>query len=144
MMTTTETPRDRPVPLDRLAVTGIQVVAHHGVLAEERRDGQLFLADLVLHLDTAPAALSDDLHDTVDYGSLVDRVAAAMASDPVDLIETLAQRLADICLQDARVVRAEVSVHKPGAPIAATFGDVHLTITRSRAGGDHDPERSHA
>jgi dihydroneopterin aldolase len=132
--------------LDRLAVTGIEAFGHHGVLAAERRDGQVFVADLVLLLDTRRAADSDDLQDTVDYGTLVLNVKKAIESDPVDLIETLAQRLADICLEDPRVRRAEVTLHKPGAPIDATFTDVTLTITRSSThprtrsgtGDDHD------
>jgi dihydroneopterin aldolase len=119
--------------LDQLAVRGIEAVGHHGVFDFERRDGQVFRVDLVLGLDTRPAAASDDLADTVDYGSLVDRVKTAIESDPVDLIERLAQRIADLCLADDRVARAEVTVHKPEAPIAATFSDVALTITRSRA-----------
>jgi dihydroneopterin aldolase len=120
-------------PLDRLAVTGIEAYGHHGVLAAERRDGQLFSADVVLGLDTRRAAGSDDLQDTVDYGTLVLKVKQAIESDPVDLIETLAQRLADICLEDPRVRRAEVTLHKPGAPIEATFSDVTLTIIRTSA-----------
>ncbi len=119
-------------PPDRLSVTGIEVVGHHGVFDFERRAGQLFRVDLVLGLDTAPAAASDDLSDTVHYGELVDEVKAAVASDPVDLIETLAQRIADVCLKDDRVQWTEVTLHKPEAPIAATFADVALTITRSR------------
>ena len=118
--------------LDQLAVRGIEAVGHHGVFDFERQDGQVFRVDLVLGLDTRPAAASDDLADTVDYGSLVDRVKAAIESDPVDLIERLAQRIADLCLADDRVACAEVTVHKPEAPIAATFSDVALTITRSR------------
>jgi dihydroneopterin aldolase len=72
------------------------------------------------------------LQDTVDYGTLVSRVRSAIESDPVDLIESLAQRLADVCLEDPRVRRVEVTVHKPGAPIEATFADVTLTISRTR------------
>jgi dihydroneopterin aldolase len=117
---------------DRLAVHGIEAVGHHGVFDFERRDGQVFRVDLVLGLDTRPAARSDDLADTVDYGTLADRVRAAIEDDPVDLIEKLAQRIADLCLADERVSCAEVTVHKPEAPIAATFSDVALTITRSR------------
>ena len=117
---------------DALAIRGIEAVGHHGVFAFERRDGQVFRVDLVLGLDTRPAARSDDLQDTVDYGSLVTAVKRAVESDPVDLIETLAQRIADICLQDSRVEWTEVTVHKPDAPIEATFSDVALTISRSR------------
>jgi dihydroneopterin aldolase len=88
----------------------------------------------VLGLDISAAASSDDLRDTVDYGSLVAAVKAAVEKDPVDLIETLVVRIADVCLLDARVEWARVTVHKPDAPIEATFSDVALTITRTREG----------
>lgn len=119
--------------MDELAVTGIECFAHHGVFEHERREGQTFVVDLTLGLDVRRAAASDDLHDTVDYGSLVGQVKAAVESDPVDLIETLAERISGVCLLDDRVEWARVTVHKPGAPIAATFADVTLTITRPTA-----------
>lgn len=118
---------------DEIAVSGIECWGHHGVLDFERREGQAFVIDLALGVDTAPAAASDDLRDTVDYGSLVAAVKAAVEHDPVDLIETLAQRIADVCLTDARVQWARVTVHKPDAPVDATFADVTLTITRRAA-----------
>jgi dihydroneopterin aldolase len=117
---------------DRLRVSGIEVFGRHGVLDFERRDGQTFVIDLELGLDTREAARSDDLSDTVDYGMLVTQVKQAVESDPVDLIEKLAQRIAEVCLADERVLWTEVTVHKPEAPIEATFSDVTLTITRSR------------
>jgi len=119
---------------DRLAVLGIEAFGHHGVFGFERRDGQVFRADLVLGIDTREAARTDDLQHTVDYGSLVAKVKNAIESDPVDLIETLAQRIADVCLADPRVQWTEVTVHKPDAPVEATFSDVTLTITRTRSG----------
>ena len=119
-------------PVDRLAIRGIEVFAHHGVFDFERREGQKFVIDLVLGVQTAPAAASDDLKDTVDYGSVVARVVEAATSEPVDLIETLAQRVADVVLREPRVEWVDVTLHKPNAPIAATFDDVALTITRSR------------
>ena len=127
-------PTDRPTawPTDRLSVTGIEAFGHHGVFDHERRDGQVFRVDLVLGLDTTAAAVSDDLADTVDYGGLVGRVRTAVETDPVDLIETLAQRIAEVCLTDERVQWTEVTVHKPHAPIDATFTDVALTISRRR------------
>lgn len=118
---------------DELAVTGIVCFGHHGVFDFERRQGQEFVVDLVLGVATASAAASDDLHDTVDYGSLVAKVKASVERDPVDLIETLAHRIADVCLLDVRVEWARVTVHKPGAPIDATFSDVALTITRRQS-----------
>jgi len=113
-------------------VRGIEVFAHHGVFDFERREGQRFSVDLVLGMDTRPAARSDDLRDTVDYGTLVMSVKDAIETEPVDLVETLAQRIADICLKNGRVQWTEVTVHKPEAPIQATFSDVALTIFRSR------------
>jgi len=115
---------------DTLGISGIECYGHHGVFDFERRDGQVFVIDLTLGLDTRPAAASDDLRDTVDYGSLVAAVKAAVERDPVDLIETLAARIADLCVSDLRVEWARVTVHKPDAPIDATYSDVALTITR--------------
>lgn len=117
---------------DELSVLGIECWGHHGVFDHERRDGQRFLVDLTLGVDTTPAAASDDLHDTVDYGSLVGDVVAVVQGEPVDLIETLAQRIADTCLLDPRVEWTRVTVHKPDAPIPTPFADVQLTITRHR------------
>ena len=116
--------------MDELTITGIECRGHHGVFEHERREGQRFVIDLTLGLDTRAAAASDDLQETVDYGSLVAQVKAAVESDPVDLIERLATRVADVCLIDRRVEWARVTVHKPEAPIATVFADVALTIRR--------------
>jgi len=115
---------------DELAILGLECQGFHGVFDFERREGQTFVIDLVLGVDTRPAAASDDLRDTVDYGSLSTKVKASVERDPVDLIETLAQRIADLCLLESRVEWVRVTVHKPDAPIDATFHDVALTITR--------------
>ena len=131
-----ETGAGRP-PQDELSITGIECFAHHGVFDFEKREGQTFVVDLVLGIDTRPAAASDDLVDTVNYGTLVADVKAAVERDPVDLIETVAQRITDVCLLDSRVEWARVTLHKPDAPIDATYSDVALTITRTR-GNAHD------
>jgi dihydroneopterin aldolase len=117
---------------DELALTGLECWGHHGVFDHERRDGQRFVIDLVLGLDTAAAAATDDLSATVDYGSLALAVKAAVEKDPVDLIETLAERIAQVCLLETRVEWVRVTVHKPDAPIEAMFADVALTIARSK------------
>ena len=119
--------------MDELALTGLVCWGHHGVFEHERRDGQRFVVDLVLGIVTASAAASDDLSETVDYGSLALAVKAAVETDPVDLIETLAQRIAEVCLLDHRVEWVRVTVHKPDAPIDANFHDVALTITRTNS-----------
>jgi dihydroneopterin aldolase len=117
---------------DRIRLTGLKVRGRHGVYGSERRDGQDFLVDATLWLDSRPAAASDDVVDTVDYGVLAERIAAVVGGEPVNLIETLAARLADLCMADERVTAAEVTVHKPQAPIAREFADVAVTARRSR------------
>jgi 7,8-dihydroneopterin aldolase/epimerase/oxygenase len=120
------------VSLDRITVRGLRVFARHGVHDAERELGQEFVIDAVLWLDTGPAAAGDDLAKTVDYGALAGRLAAAAGDPPVRLIETLAQRLAEVCLSEPAVEEAEITVHKPNAPIAHAFADVAVTIRRGR------------
>jgi dihydroneopterin aldolase len=118
---------------DRIALTGLRVRGNHGVFDFERRDGQDFVVDVELEVDTGAAAASDDLADTVHYGELAERLAAVLGGDPVNLLERLADRLARVCLADERVVAATVTVHKPQAPIPLSFSDVAVTIRRTRA-----------
>lgn len=118
--------------VDHITLTGLTVRGRHGVFDFERRDGQDFVIDVDLELDTAPAARSDDVADTVHYGELAAALASVVGGEPVDLIETLAQRLADVCLGDERVAAATVTVHKPQAPIPLQFADVAVTIRRAR------------
>jgi dihydroneopterin aldolase len=117
---------------DRIALRGLRAVGHHGVYAEERANGQPFVVDVVLDVDTRVAAASDEVTDTVHYGELALRVVAAVEGEPVNLIETLAQRIADVCLGDERVDAVEVTVHKPEAPVGVEFADVAVSIVRGR------------
>ncbi|MFC4033557.1 dihydroneopterin aldolase [Streptomyces polygonati] len=118
--------------MDRVVLRGLRILGHHGVFQHEREDGQTFVVDVSLGLDTAPAAAGDDLTRTVHYGVLAEQVAAVVAGEPVDLIETLAQRIADTCLAHEVVEEVEVTVHKPDAPITVPFDDVTVTIIRRR------------
>jgi dihydroneopterin aldolase len=120
--------------IDRISLIGLRVFGRHGVLSRERRDGQEFVVDAVLWLDTRPAAAADDLALTVDYAAVANRLAAVVSGEPVALIETLADRLAAACLSVCPAVRdVEITVHKPHAPLIQPFGDVTVTIRRSRA-----------
>src|SRR5436309_14028418 len=96
---------------DRIELVGLRARGFHGVLEHERRDGQDFIIDVSLDVDTAPAAETDALDKTVDYGALAQSIAAVVSGEPVDLIETLAQRIADVCLRDTRVLAVDVAVH---------------------------------
>ncbi len=115
---------------DRIALRGLRAWGRHGVHPHERRDGQEFVVDAVVNLDTRPAAAEDELSRTVDYGALAARLTAIVTGEPVRLIETLAQRLADACLAEPGVSEAEITVHKPQAPIPYAFDDVAVTISR--------------
>jgi dihydroneopterin aldolase len=118
---------------DQITLRGLRVFGYHGVFDFERREGQDFVVDVTLEIDTAPAARSDDVADTVHYGELAQALAAVIAGEPVNLIETLCARLADVALADQRVAAATVTVHKPQAPIPLTFADVAVTIRRVRS-----------
>ena len=121
-------------PADRIALTGLRVRGHHGVFDFERaRRPGLRGRRRARSSTPGPAAASDDLTDTVHYGELAEALAAVIAGEPVDLLETLAGRLAAVCLADARVAAATVTVHKPQAPIPLQFADVAVTIRRARA-----------
>ena len=116
----------------QITLTGLRVRGHHGVYDFERVQGQEFLVDVALELDLDVAARTDDVADTVHYGELVERLVAIVAGEPVNLIETLADRLATACLLDERVSATTVTVHKPQAPIPHAFADVAVTLRRVR------------
>jgi len=118
--------------VDEIALTGLTVFGRHGVYDHERADGQEFTVDLRLSMSLRDAAASDDVADTVHYGELAEKVAAVVSGEPVNLIETLAERIAVVALEDPRVRAAAVTVHKPHAPIPLTFADVSVTVRRSR------------
>lgn len=119
-------------PLDEITLTGLRANAHHGVFDEERRTGQVFLIDVTVGLDFHDAARSDDLENTIHYGVLAEEVVAAVERDPVDLIETVAERVAAVVLAHDRAAVVTVTVHKPAAPIAVPFEDVSVRIMRAR------------
>ena len=120
---------------DTITLTGLRGRGYHGVYDREREQGQDFVVDVTLELDLSAPAASDDVADTVDYGELAGRLMAIITGDPVNLIETLAARLADACLADARVGAATVTVHKPQAPIPHDFADVCVTLRRAAGDG---------
>ncbi len=117
---------------DRIELTGLAVFAHHGVFEHERVHGQEFIVDLIVEFDMRAAAASDDVADTVDYGALALLVAEQVRRDPVNLLETVAERVASAVLNDQRIDAVEVTIHKPQAPIETAFADVSVSIRRAR------------
>lgn len=119
---------------DRIRLTGLSARGYHGVLPSERQEGQLFSVDLVLDLGqrgTAVAAQTDSLDDAVDYSVIAGQVIELIEGEPVNLIETLAERVADVALAHHRVRSVRVTVHKPQAPLTVAFDDVAVSILRT-------------
>lgn len=114
---------------DEIRLRGLRAFAHHGVFDHERKNGQEFIIDLDVRIPLG--GLNDDVNNTINYGTLADDVVAAVSSEPVDLIETVAERIAAVVLgHGAHSVRVEL--HKPSAPISVPFDDVSVVIERTR------------
>ncbi len=118
---------------DRICLTGVRAKGFHGVLADEKRDGQEFVVDVVLHLDLAPAGTSDDLALTINYAEVGADVVARIEGPSLDLIESLAEQIAGDALARHGVHTVEVTVHKPSAPVGVPFEDVAVTLERRRS-----------
>lgn len=113
---------------DRIEIMGIRGWGYHGVLDTERRDGQEFIVDVVLGLSLTD--LDDDLSRTIDYSLVAARAHEVIVGEAYDLIETVAERIADSCADLPRLEFVEVAVHKPSAPIQVPFDDVVIRIRR--------------
>jgi 7,8-dihydroneopterin aldolase/epimerase/oxygenase len=118
---------------DTIFVNGLVLHAYHGVMPHEAKVGQPFVLDIVLDIDLVEASRSDMLKHTVSYEQLVKTASEAFSSRRYRLVEAAAGAIADAVLDRYRLVRSvRVTVRKPQAPIAATFDDVGVTITRAR------------
>lgn len=117
---------------DTIILTGLRASGFHGVFDHEREVGQEFVIDVTVALDLRPAGREDALEATIHYGVLAEEVVAAVERDPVDLIETVAERVASVVLAHRAAASVRVTVHKPSAPITVPFADVAVTIERGR------------
>ena len=118
---------------DTIFVSGLALHAYHGVMQHEAKVGQTFKLDLVLGIDLSAAAHSDKLVNTVSYDKVVDVVSKAFCDRRYRLVEAAAGAVADAVLGGfSQVTSVRVTVHKPHAPIAATFNDVGVTLVRVR------------
>ena len=116
--------------MDRILVSRLREMGVHGVLAEEQVRPQPFEVDLELIVDLTRAGTTDDLADTVDYGVLSEAVRRVVASEHHQLLERLAQRIADVCRADPRVERVVVEVRKMEPPVTADVDHVGVRIER--------------
>lgn len=118
--------------LDRIEITGLRVFGRHGVFDWEQQQGQDFTVDALLELDLRQAGRSDDLADTVDYGTLAERIAREVEETRFDLIEALAEHLAALLLDDPRVHAIELRIAKPDVALSVELRDVAVRIRRTR------------
>jgi 7,8-dihydroneopterin aldolase/epimerase/oxygenase len=119
--------------MDRIEIRGLRARGRHGVFEHERRHGQTFVVDLTLQRDLSGPAGSDELGDTVDYGTLAQRVAEAVETTRFDLIEALAGHIADLALADPSVETVTVRVAKPEAPLSVAVDEVAVVLHRERS-----------
>jgi dihydroneopterin aldolase len=118
---------------DQIVLTGIHGFGYHGLFEQERKDGQDFFVDLTLLVDLKAASQSDAIEDTVNYAEITDLVVEEITTNPVNLIEKLAARIAERVLnQHIKVLSVTVTVHKPQAPVAAQLKDIAVVVTRVR------------
>jgi dihydroneopterin aldolase len=118
---------------DTIFIDGLSLHAYHGVMEHEQRVGQTFAIDLSLDIDLAEASRSDKLANTVSYDQVVDVASRAFCGQRYRLVEAAAGAVADAVLTPfPPVLSLRVTVHKPHAPIAATFEDVGVSIERNR------------
>jgi dihydroneopterin aldolase len=123
---------------DAIFITGLALHAYHGVMQHEAEVGQTFQLDLKLDIDLAEAAHTDKLAHTVSYDEVVNVTGKTFCGRRYRLVEAAAGAVADAILEQfAQVAAVRVTVHKPHAPIAATFADVGVTLLRTRQDRDH-------
>jgi 7,8-dihydroneopterin aldolase/epimerase/oxygenase len=120
---------------DQVFVTGLALHAYHGVMQHEAKVGQTFTLDLCLDLDLSEASRSDKLAHTVGYDQVVAVASQAFCAKRYRLVEAAAGAVADTVLaRFPQVQSVRITIHKPHAPIAATFDDVGVSIVRDRHG----------
>ncbi len=118
---------------DQIFLTGIAGFGYHGLFDHERQNGQNFFVDVALTVDLTAASKSDEISDTVNYAEITNLVVTHITTEPVNLIEKLAGRIADHILKDhAKVLEATVTVHKPQAPVDEVLKDIAVQVTRKR------------
>jgi dihydroneopterin aldolase len=119
---------------DKILIRGLRVFGYHGVNLEEKEEGQDFLIDIDMNVDTARSATSDLVDDTVSYSTIVRKVRCIVREERYSLLEALARRISDGVLEDARILSVRVRVAKPDPPMDADLKFVGVEIERKQRG----------
>ncbi|MBM7051613.1 dihydroneopterin aldolase [Rothia sp. ZJ932] len=123
---------ERYATADRITLTGVECLGYHGVLESEKQNGQPFIVDVTLLTDFSSSASSDDIGKTANYAEVAETIREVVSDGSVDLVETLAEKLAATILSRFAIDALELTVHKPQAPIEVPFADVAVTIFRKK------------
>lgn len=115
---------------DVIRIKGLRVETHIGVSEEERAKPQTVVVDAEVRTDLSRAGGSDDLSHTVDYGHVVERVAASIRSGEAHLLEHLAEEIAALISGFERVTGVTVEVGKASPPVSEEVSGVSVRIER--------------
>ena len=101
--------------MDKVIIKNLLARGIIGIRDWERKRAQDILINVTLYTDTRQAAVTDDINDCADYSTVAKKVQAHAESAGRFTVEALANDLAEICLQQNNVIKANVRVEKPGA-----------------------------
>ena len=118
----------------KIEIRGLRIFGHHGVMEHERQNGQYFIVDAKIWIDSERAAATDDISNTVSYAEIAQLISKNVGQNPVNLLETLSQRLADEVLFAASpwAKQVKITVSKPDAPIDLFFDTVAVTASAKK------------
>jgi dihydroneopterin aldolase len=118
----------------KIEIRGLRIFGHHGVMEHERKNGQYFIVDAKIWIDSDRASATDDIANTVSYAELAQLISKNVGQNPVNLLETLSQRLADEVLFAASpwATKVKVTVSKPDAPMDLFFDTVAVTASAKK------------
>ncbi len=119
--------------MDKIIIKNLKLFCYHGVNPEEKEDGQNFVFDIEASVDLSLPCVTDNVDDTVSYAKIIKTVRRVAQSEKNDLLERVAQRVADeLFAEFDKIMALNITLKKPEAPIKADFDYVAVTIERSR------------
>ncbi len=120
--------------IDKVSITGIEAFGFHGVFEHEKKEGQEFIVDVEFEYDTAKVVQTDFIEDAIDYGAVAILIKSIVEGEPKNLIEKVADEIAQQILNNFKVNSVKVTLHKPHAPIDMEFKDVSVSVERRKWG----------
>ena len=118
--------------IDKVSITGIKAFGFHGVFEHEKKEGQEFIVDVDFEYDTAKAVQTDFIEDAIDYGAIAILIKSIVEGEPKNLIEKVADEIAQQILNKLKVISVKVTLHKPQAPLDMEFKDVSVSVERRK------------